>query len=78
LAPGRDNSTTRRFGGTGLGLAITERLVLLMGGEIHARSVRDQGSTFEVLLPWHGPAGRSAGAPATRAAVPPASGPPAG
>ncbi|MBK8475719.1 MAG: response regulator [Opitutaceae bacterium] len=50
-----DNSTTRRFGGTGLGLAICRRLVDLMGGEIGAHSVPDQGSTFWFVLPF-GPA----------------------
>jgi PAS domain S-box-containing protein len=47
-----DGSTTRKFGGTGLGLTITHRLVELMGGEIHVRSTPDQGSEFEVRLPY--------------------------
>jgi signal transduction histidine kinase/CheY-like chemotaxis protein len=41
-----DGSTTRKYGGTGLGLAISKRLVELMGGEIGARSVASEGSTF--------------------------------
>jgi len=41
-----DASTTRRHGGTGLGLAITSRLALLMNGEVGARSVPGEGSSF--------------------------------
>jgi two-component system sensor histidine kinase/response regulator len=41
-----DTATTRLFGGTGLGLAISHKLVGLMGGELEASSVLDEGSTF--------------------------------
>ena len=47
-----DGSTTRKFGGTGLGLAIVKRIVDLMDGKIRVSSVLEQGSIFEVSLPF--------------------------
>ncbi len=47
-----DESTTRRYGGSGLGLSICHHLVQLMGGEIRARSVPEQGSVFSFRLPF--------------------------
>jgi len=41
-----DSSTTRKYGGTGLGLAISDRMVRLMGGQLHAESVPGLGATF--------------------------------
>ncbi|HAA57399.1 MAG TPA: hypothetical protein DCE42_21720 [Myxococcales bacterium] len=39
--------------GTGLGLAITQRLWLMMGGELHVESQPGEGTTFTLCLPLH-------------------------
>ena len=46
-----DSSTQQRFGGTGLGLALSKRICAMLAGEIHARSVLGEGSTFTVDIP---------------------------
>jgi two-component system, OmpR family, phosphate regulon sensor histidine kinase PhoR len=46
-----DKARSRDLGGTGLGLAIVKHLAQAQGGEVSARSVPDQGSTFSVVLP---------------------------
>ncbi len=65
-----DNSTTRRFGGTGLGLAICRELTQLMGGQVTARSIEGEGSTFVVDLPLPRGAAPRAVEPAEAAAEP--------
>ena len=40
------------YGGTGLGMSITRSLVDKMGGTIEVTSVKGEGSTFDVLLPF--------------------------
>ncbi len=42
---------SRTFGGTGLGLAISSSLVNIMGGEIWAHSVPQEGSSFHFSIP---------------------------
>jgi signal transduction histidine kinase len=42
---------TTKDRGTGLGLAISQRIISAAGGRIEARSGREGGTTFSVLLP---------------------------
>ncbi len=46
-----DASTTRQYGGTGLGLAISRHFCQLMGGDVWAESMPQQGTSFTVRLP---------------------------
>ncbi|MBR5421260.1 MAG: EAL domain-containing protein [Lachnospiraceae bacterium] len=46
-----DEGVNRAIEGSGLGLAITYSLLQIMNGEIDARSVYGEGSTFTILLP---------------------------
>ena len=46
-----DKSHSREIGGTGLGLAITRSAVLMHRGQITAKSILDEGTTFLVKIP---------------------------
>ena len=46
-----DASASRKYGGTGLGLVISQRLLELMGGEIHVSSAIGQGATVDFSIP---------------------------
>jgi signal transduction histidine kinase len=44
---------SRSHEGSGLGLSISKKYIELLGGEIMVQSRKDQGSTFEIILPLH-------------------------
>lgn len=46
-----DKARGRKEGSTGLGLAIAKSIAETMGGNIRARSVLGEGSTFTIVLP---------------------------
>ena len=47
-----NSSVNREFGGTGLGLAISKRLIEMQGGLLDVRSLKGEGSTFNVSVPY--------------------------
>lgn len=46
-----DSKRNRNIEGTGLGLAIANRIITLMGGEIHVESEYEKGSRFSFWIP---------------------------
>lgn len=47
-----ESAETRKYGGNGLGLAISKSLAELIGGVIGMKSVKDEGSTFFITIPY--------------------------
>ncbi|MGC4095924.1 MAG: ATP-binding protein [Nitrospira sp.] len=46
-----DGSIDRHYGGTGLGLTIARKFAHMLGGEVHVRSTKGEGSVFTLVLP---------------------------
>ncbi len=54
----QDGHNTAKYGGSGLGLAITRRLAEMMRGSVSVESEAGKGSTFRLILPGLGIAGK--------------------
>jgi signal transduction histidine kinase/CheY-like chemotaxis protein len=48
-----DNPIQRRVKGTGLGLPLSQKLAMLLGGDVQVRSKMGSGSTFSLQIPVH-------------------------
>jgi len=46
-----DSSISRRYGGTGLGLSLSKQFCEMLGGQLTAQSVVNQGTTFTMKVP---------------------------
>ncbi len=47
-----DAGINRKYNGLGLGLGIAEKLVHIMGGQIHARANKNKGTNFSFTVPY--------------------------
>ena len=47
-----NNQTSPRYYGTGLGMSITKNIVDIMGGTISFESKKDEGTTFDIIVPF--------------------------
>lgn len=56
-----DSSYTNKYGSTGLGMPITKNIVELMNGQIEVQSVKGEGTTFTVTIPFEIPERSSEG-----------------
>ncbi len=66
-----DGSIDRHYGGTGLGLTIARKFAHMLGGEIHVRSAKGEGSIFTLVLPEKLSRAEAGDGPTSSVEVPP-------